>query len=183
MSDICGIKVRRGQSICLFFALGLFVLVGFGCLNPFTDTYQAALTGRDYRSKLEDGLVYVVRTENVHATVSGMMADDKSLVKIGECEWTGQDFMEDQAIEQARSVGATLVIVEKQKLNSQLAYLPMTTPTVSTSNGSGSFASPAGGGSYSGYSTTYGTQTTYMPYERVTMHVKAYFLGRNRKER
>ena len=158
--------------------MGLALCVmALGCLNPFAKTYQASLTGDNYRMGLEHGNVELVRTDDADKSVSEWLAKAPSWVVVGNSAWRGQDWLEDQAIDQAKAVGATLVYIESKKLNSQLAYLPVATLNSSVTSSSGSINTPSGSGTYSGTSVTYGTQNTYVPYERVTMEVKAYFLA------
>jgi hypothetical protein len=165
----------------IVFAVSLVSLVSLGCLNPFANNYSSVFTDSEYRQKIaSDATPRIVRTDNADKQMSKLVNSSEAWIVIGSANWVGQDWLEDQAIDQARSIGATLILVQTEKLNSQLAYLPLTTPAISTTNGSGSFSSPSGNGTYSGYSTTYGTQTTYMPYERVTMKVNAYFLAKKK---
>lgn len=166
--------VERAHSISI--VLGLSVLA-IGCLNPFTKTYQSSLTGDNYRMGLERGNVELVRTDDADKSVSEWLAKAPSWVVVGNSAWRGQDWLEEQAIDQAKAVGATLVYIESKQLNSQLAYLPVATLNSSVTSSSGSINTPSGSGTYSGTSVTYGTQNAYVPYERATMEVKAYFLA------
>jgi hypothetical protein len=165
------------QSVAKVLIAAPVLAAGLGCLNPFTNSYRASLTKNGYRMGLEPGTVEVVRTEDADKSTSEWLDKAPAWVVVGTSVWTGQDWLDDQAVDQAKSVGATLVFVESKRLNTQLAYLPVTTPTSSITYSSGTINSPAGSANYSGTASTYGTQTTYVPYERVTMQVKACFLA------
>ena len=156
------------------------IFLGMGCLNPFTNTYQAVLTGNNYKQDLEKGEVRLIRTENAEYQLNELLSESPDWVLVGKSAWTGQDWLDDMAIEQARSVGAVIAIVQSRQLNSQMAYMPMATPTTTTTSTAGSVTYAGRRANYSGYSTTYGVGTTYIPFERVTMQVKAFFVGRKK---
>ena len=73
------------------------------------------------------------------------------------------------ALEQAKKVGAEIVIINQKYRNTNTGAMPIVTPTTATSFNNGSVtAYGAGGGMvngfYNGTSTTYGSETTYIPY-------------------
>lgn len=85
---------------------------------------------------------------------------------------SGSNESEDAAVEQGRKVGADLVLILNPRYTgSSTTALPFTTPTTSTSYSSGTATAygPSGPVSAvaSGTTTTYGTQTTYIP---ITVH-------------
>jgi hypothetical protein len=70
------------------------------------------------------------------------------------------------AVAQAKKVGANRVVIGNTYRNTQSGVTPITTPTTTTAYTSGSVR-PYGGGygaSYSGMTTIYGSETTYIPY-------------------
>lgn len=84
---------------------------------------------------------------------------------------------ESSAIEQARTVGADLVVIINPKYtNTVNSQIPITTPTSETSYSSGSATAYGSGGTATAYgsstTTTYGTKTTYIP-----MAVRRYDYG------
>ena len=105
------------------------------------------------------------------------LASNPGWVVVGSSAWTGPNWKEEQAVRQAESVRATLVIVQSRLLGSQSGYMPIAVPVTSTTVESGSFNTPSSYGTFSGTSTSFGTQTTLVPYERVTMSVTAHFLA------
>jgi hypothetical protein len=72
------------------------------------------------------------------------------------------------AIAQAKKVGAAVIVISQRYQNTVSGALPITTPTSNTSYSSGTanIYGPGGmaTGNYSGTTTTYGSQTTYVPY-------------------
>lgn len=83
---------------------------------------------------------------------------------------------DDEAIEQAKRVGADLVVVfEPRYLGSSTTAIPLTTPTSSTTYSSGSATAYGPRGAVSAYgtgtTTTYGTTTTMIP---LTVHRSEY---------
>lgn len=89
---------------------------------------------------------------------------------IGYSQFTsGQRVTDDQAIEQAKAVGADLVvIIEPTSAGTVTSAMPITMPTTSTTYSSGTATAYGSGGMVNAYgsgtSTTYGTQTMMMPY-------------------
>jgi C-terminal processing protease CtpA/Prc len=72
------------------------------------------------------------------------------------------------ALAAAKKVGAQYVVVARQFTNTVSGAIPLTTPTATTSYSQGTANIYGSGGSaygtYNGTTTTYGSQTTYIPY-------------------
>jgi len=72
------------------------------------------------------------------------------------------------ALAQAKKVGAAVVVVSARYQNTVSGALPITTPTSQTSYSSGTVNAYGSGGfatgNYTGTTTTYGSQTSYIPY-------------------
>jgi hypothetical protein len=101
----------------------------------------------------------------------------RGYVMIGQSMFnSGRRESEDAAVEQAKSVGADLVLIfNPQYTGSVTSSVPITTPTTSTSYSTGTATAYGPGGSVtafgSGTTTTYGSTTTYVP---VTVHRSEY---------
>lgn len=111
---------------------------------------------------------------------AGLMLDSyakRGFVLIGSSSFnTGQPESEQNAVQQGRDVGADLVLILNPRYTgSTTTAMPWTTPTTSTTYSSGTATAYGPGGTVSAYgsgtSTTYGTQTTYIP---ITIHRSDY---------
>ena len=75
---------------------------------------------------------------------------------------------EEKAIDQAEKIGAAYILLASKYQSTVRGTMPITTPTTSTTYNSGTVSAYGSGGyangMYSGTSTTYDTQTTYIPY-------------------
>ncbi len=71
-----------------------------------------------------------------------------------------------EAIAAARKVGAHGVVWDSEYIDTTVTsgVTPITTPTTTTTYHGGTVWGNGGSASYSGYSTTRGTRTTYIPY-------------------
>jgi hypothetical protein len=87
---------------------------------------------------------------------------------VGVSSFVGAAQHEKGAIKQAKKVGAAVVLITSKYRNTETGALPITTPTTQTSYTSGTMNAFGTGGSafgnYMGTTTTYGSQTTYVPY-------------------
>jgi len=98
---------------------------------------------------------------------------------------SGSQESESGAIEQARKVGADLVVILNPRYTgSTTTAMPMTTPTTTTSYSTGTATAYGAGGTVTAYgsgtTTTYGTKTTYIP---LTVHRSDYGAGYFIKQR
>ena len=87
---------------------------------------------------------------------------------IGVASFVGASQPESAAIEQARVVHAAVVLISSKYRNTATGAVPLTLPTstIAVLNGTVNAFGSGGtaSGNYSGSTTTYGTQTTYIPY-------------------
>ena len=87
---------------------------------------------------------------------------------IGASMFTGPLRDQNGATRQAKKIGAEVIVFESRYRNTVSGTIPLTLPTANTSYSSGTVSAFGAGGSasgtYSGTTTTYGTQTTYIPY-------------------
>lgn len=104
----------------------------------------------------------------------------RGYVLIGSASFnSGKRQSEAGAIEQARKVGADLVVImDPRYTGSTTSAMPITSPTSTTSYSSGTATAYGPGGTVtafgSGTTTTYGTKTTYVPF---TVHRSDYGAG------
>lgn len=93
---------------------------------------------------------------------------EQGYVLVGWVSFDGPEASHDEALEQAHKVGAEIVLVRSAYRNTVTGSIPITTPTASTSYTGGTVSAYGAGGyasgAYSGTTTTYGTQTTEIPY-------------------
>jgi membrane-associated protease RseP (regulator of RpoE activity) len=83
---------------------------------------------------------------------------------VGWSSFSAGQISDEMAIAQAKKVGADRVVVYKDYRNTKSGVIPLTLPDTRTAYHSGSVFGSGGSAMYSGTSTTYGTQTTYIPY-------------------
>lgn len=109
----------------------------------------------------------------------------RGFVLIGSASFnTGRSENDAAAVEQARRVGADLVVImDPTYTGTVTTSIPMTTPTTSTSYTTGSATAYGAGGTVTARgnstTTTYGSQTTYVPFSVNRMDYSAgYFVKR-----
>jgi PDZ domain len=104
-------------------------------------------------------------TGNVERDLEAMWR--KGFVAIGYSSFNTGNSKTNDAVKLARKLRARFLIVSTQLTSSDTTTVPMTMPNTTTSqtNGTASVYGSGGyaNGSYSGTTTTYGTQTTYIP--------------------
>lgn len=88
---------------------------------------------------------------------------------IGMSSFNGPLESSEAALKQAMQVGAERVVVSSQYASTVSGVIPITTPSTSTTFSSGNVSAVGSGGSvsgtYTGTSTTYSSQTNYVPYQ------------------
>ena len=89
-------------------------------------------------------------------------------ILIGSSSFHGPQANDAGAVAQGKIVGADRVLIFNKYLRTDQGAMPLTTPTVQTSFSTGTATAFGSGGSAtafgSGTTTTYGTETTYIPY-------------------
>ncbi|MCW9034010.1 MAG: PDZ domain-containing protein [Rhodospirillales bacterium] len=141
-------------------------LMGFlaGCVlgNPYQQFYTPnSGLSEDTRSQLipSKGNPIVFRGTTREKDVDRMTSD--GYVKIGTSGFIGVEESEESAIAHAKKIGADRVVLYKNFSHTENDMILITEPNNQTSYHSGSLSS---GSSYQGTTTTYGTQTSYIPY-------------------
>jgi membrane-associated protease RseP (regulator of RpoE activity) len=136
-----------------------------GCANPYAQFYQPHQFGGEFEHY--DGPPRLASSSgDLKADVRNMY--EQGYGPIGASSFVAPPKNQNGALDRAKKVGAAVVIVGSKYQSTVTGVAPVTTPTTSTafSNGTAS-AYGAGGsafGTYSGTTTTYGTQTEYVPY-------------------
>jgi hypothetical protein len=136
-----------------------------GCASGYQQFYEPAAVSTDLERFSGEPRI-VVGSGDWDRDVLAMYEEGLGL--IGHSSFVGPAESQDGALKQAKEVGAAVVVIASKYRNTQIGQLPITTPTTTTSYSSGNVNAFSGGrsavGSYSGTTTIYGTQTTYMPY-------------------
>lgn len=102
---------------------------------------------------------------------------------VGTSDFVGPAGKKEDALAQAKAVGAAIVLLRSKYQSTKSGAMPLTLPTSQTTYSSGTFNSFGGSGQrpvsgmYSGSSTTYGTGTTYIPYSVDRYDQTAVFLA------
>jgi len=160
-----GDKMKR-IAIVLLAALALS-----GCVtNPYSQFY------RDYTGGMGvagNAMLIAPEKEPVIQQGSDPMRDGMEMMRngfvlIGESSFNAGSVATSNAKYHARRVGAEIVLLYNQYTDTVSGSMPLTLPDTKTSTTYGS-ASAYGSGGYanaygSSYTTTYGTKTTYIPY-------------------
>jgi hypothetical protein len=162
-------------------AVPVIALMMMGCLNPFSDCYSGTTLSKLRHENLavEAQLPKpeLVRVADL-ATEQRAWFEDGWL-PMGYASWIGSRVgTDEQALAQAKDVGASVVLLQSHLQGMTTGSIPVTTPTTSTTVMSGTVQSPAGTSNWSGVATTYGTQTTRAQIALPQVLVKSAFLYR-----
>jgi hypothetical protein len=142
-----------------------------GCATPYAQFYQDRSGGVDVAKNdsfiIQSGAPRLIRGASLEEDFVRMHEDGYSL--LGISTFNAAQVNENGAIDQAKKVQASIVIVYSKYSGTVSGVMPMTTPNnrTSTTNLTGTaYGSSGGYANYSGVATTttYGTQTTYVPY-------------------
>lgn len=154
----------------------LLLLLLAACSNGFQQFYEPAKINYGPAKVPFSGEATVLSgSRNAEADVARMYSDGYGLV--GVSSFNGPATDPALAKQQASAVGASHVIITSEYERTVSGAVPITTPTTQTSYSSGTVSAAGGYGSYSGSTTTYGTQTTYMPYSVARYEIRALFFG------
>lgn len=152
-----------------------------GCENPYAEFYKSTrapgVTIAAEPSAIEPRIVS--SSGDLQRDVQRMFEDGYAV--IGVASFVGPAQHESAAVSQAKKVGAAIVIIANQYRNTETGAMPLTLPTATTSYSTGTVSAYGTGGSafgnYSGSTTTYGTQTTYIPYSVDKYNQEALFFA------
>lgn len=155
------------------FLLGIF-LVG-GCAKPHTQYYHDLIQGQDTSNA-------IFTTEEPKVIIGSNVEDDKikmleeDYIPIGYSDFHGPQVSQQQAIDKAKELKASVVLLYSKYLDTKSGVKPVVIPDIQTSQSSGqatASGSAYGSGGYAtgsataygtGSTTTYGTKTIYQPY-------------------
>lgn len=148
-------------------AVALLAATAAGCQNPYQRYYQsAANNGTIPFAKVSGEPRIVASSGDPKTDVRHMFEDGYGLV--GLSSFVGRATGPVGAIAQAKAVGAEIIVVSAKYLNTVSGAMPITVPTANTSHTSGTMNAigpgGAGFGTFSGTTTTYGSETTYIPF-------------------
>lgn len=138
------------------------------CASPYQKFYHATanqtLTGAIVPFSGEPAVS--MGSNNPRQDVRNMY--EQGYMVVGWSSFVGPAQAKTGAITQAKAVGAERVLLYSKYRNTVTSAVPLTLPTATTSYSSGSVSAYGSGGygvgNYSGMTTTYGTETTYIPY-------------------
>jgi hypothetical protein len=138
-----------------------------GCTNFYSKFYVDHTGGLGVlgnpRIIAPSGEPKLIQGSNVETDCLKM--SENGYILIGESRFGTVSINQNMAVEQAKKVYADTVIVYSQYSNTISGIVPLTVPNTQTTYHSGSIYGSGGvSANYSGSSTTYGTQTTYIPY-------------------
>jgi len=152
-----------------------------GCANGYAEFYQPNTSPGVAQDAILFAGVPQVRasTGDARQDIDIMYTDGYGAV--GAATFNGPMNNIGGAIAQAKKVGASVVVANRRYTDTLSGVLPLTMPTSQTSYsngtvnayGSGGFAT----GTYSGTTTTYGSETTYMPYSVARYDQQAIFFA------
>lgn len=163
-------------------ALMLFA-VSTGCDNAFSTFYSGkTITNLRFDGALPaepsvNPTVYQVQDLKIAATER--LQDGWRIM--GRSSWNGPAMWTSEtknASEQAKQIGASLVLWNWREAGSRTGSIPVTTPTTATTYTSGTVYGGGGSASYTGTSTSYGTQTSFQTMSVPTYDYEAIFFYR-----
>ena len=145
--------------------LALVIFLGGCATNPYADFYSAnsRMVTRSADSGSSPPLI-VPFSGQENLSEIGKMYLRKGYTPIGHSAFEAAEISETDLLEQATKVGADVVLTDTTYLRTNSGTIPLTLPTTQTTYHSGSLYGGLSG-SYSGTSTSYGSQTTYIPYQ------------------
>ncbi|MBO6801626.1 MAG: PDZ domain-containing protein [Balneola sp.] len=147
------------------------ILLFSGCApNPFSKFYYDQTGGVDITEiptiELSEDTPQVYRGNNVENDIQVML--ERGYTMVGYSSFNSGNAKMRQAISQGKSVHAETIVMYSQYTNTASGAIPLTLPETetTTTNTSGSVYGSGGYGTYSGTetTTTYGSSTTYIPY-------------------
>ncbi len=137
----------------LLMLLILAALTGCAALQHQESYRQSAPTKYPRTAKV---MVFEYRNTNIHELYNLLYSD---FLIIGKSEFTGAYENPRSSVEFAQSIGTDVFVATSQFKETQMSFVPMITPTSSTSYISGNTAN----GPFFGTANSYGTRTTMVP--------------------
>jgi C-terminal processing protease CtpA/Prc len=150
--------------------IALLLLLSGCAANPFRQFYTDKTGGEDVTTSRK-----VVRIDGAPTVEMGTTPEEDSqrmsedgYILVGFSSFLAPSGQEQKALDQAKNVHAALVLVYSKYKDTISGMTPMTTPTTQTSHTDAQATAYGSGGVVNAYgtatTTTYGTETTYIPY-------------------
>ncbi|WGU40345.1 PDZ domain-containing protein [Phenylobacterium sp. NIBR 498073] len=183
-------RIARSGSICasglggrmrLLAAICAAALLS-GCSSGYSKFYQPVdYTGQTIVPEPVMGATPSVQVSTGDPLKDVLIAFRDGYSPLGQASFNGPQEGARGAVGQAKKVGATRIIMSAEYASTISGTLPITTPTTTTtySNGTAQIFGYGGSasGTYSGTTTTYGSQTNYVPYSVDRYDQSAIFLA------
>lgn len=144
-----------------------FLMTAPASAGPIEKYYKSIpLTPADKEKILPlDGPPEMVRSSgNLQADLLDMYSRGYGLV--GETSFEWKLAKEKSFLKHARKVGARYVVISSEFFRTDSGAVPLTLPNTTTSYTNGTVRAGSAWGSYTGTTTTNGTNTTYIPYSQ-----------------
>ncbi|BBT14790.1 hypothetical protein WP8S17C03_08390 [Metapseudomonas otitidis] len=147
--------------------LSLALLLLAGCVNPYTYYYTSYISDPlPPDLEISNSEPEIIKGSDIEQDQVRML--EEGFIPLGQSHFISDSASSAQAIEQAKKIKASKVLLYQEYEGTQSGVLPLTTPTInnSTTQHNGNIRGNGGYANYSGTSTTttYGQQTTYIPY-------------------
>lgn len=134
-----------------------------GCASGYESFYKPVTTYAEV-APLKDGVTPAVIGGSGEPRRDLEVMYERGYQPVGYSVFNGRVEGFAGAIKVARKSGATIIVVDRKFTNTVSGQIPITTPTVNTSYSSGTVYSGSRSGSYTATTTTYGSETRYVPY-------------------
>lgn len=155
--------------------LYIFILVATAisscASNPYKEFYFDQAGGVDLKNDIRVAkvstspeLIYGTNVEK-----DSLAMAEKGYMRVGYSSFNAANIDQRLALEQAKAIGAHVVVIYSQYTKTESGVMPITTPTTQTSHTSVNATAFGNNGRWAtananGTTTTYGTQTQYVPY-------------------
>lgn len=166
----------------IFCTFSFIVLTG--CANNYQKFYVQKIPSGDLNNLnllKKDQAPKIYSTNDIKKDINALRS--KRYVVIGTSEFNAQFEKTDKAIDVAKSIGATIVLVNNTYTDTQSAVVPFFLPNTTTTTTTGMISSPYNSPStFSGTSTAYGTSVVpFIVNNRRYDQVAVYFAQSNIK--
>ena len=140
--------------------LGMCAIIAMlaACTNPYERFYTQEKNHHELLPTTQNEVCSISSGNDPIKDIREMYSQGYAL--IGRSSFIGASTDSAQALEQASKVGAKRILIYRKYQNTENGSMPITVPSNTTSYHNGSI----GNYGYSGVTTTYGTETTYIPY-------------------
>lgn len=159
--------------------LAILSIVLSGCASGFATNYKPITSAQSTLYIPSNKPIEIIQTENIGLETKKWVEEGYLIMGVSDFVASSGSQNLKSLEKQASLVNAQVVLVSAKHLGSTTMAMPMTTPTSNTSttnyNLYGSYGTQVSG---MAQTTTYGTQTQYVPVTLSSTRYSAYFLGR-----